>query len=154
MVIDRRLVTVEIVAEVVERSEVDGVRRLLVATRTLDGQPPLRSELRILDPDVDEDELVAQAVRHDLLEAAGNAERFRAADTLTDLQTIPRVPHEDRADALAKLVTDHGDKIRARNGPNWLRTMLASELRAVYADGERQGYQRHADEAADALAAK
>lgn len=69
-----------------------------------------------------------------------------APATLTDLKTQPRVPLEERAKNLAELAATKSAEMEANCGPDWLQHMIASELRAVYADGEQKGYRRRTDE--------
>lgn len=146
----RRTIRVEVTAEIVDRSVAeDGTIRVSLETPTGHGREPLRSVVHLYRHDVTEAEVVdfcRDAVLYDLREAAAAAERSRKP-TIPALETLPRVPHEDRATILSKLVAERGEAMAKLHGPGWLRVLLAAELRAVYADGEAKGYdRRRADE--------
>lgn len=64
-----------------------------------------------------------------------------APPTNVDLESLaPKVPHADRAEVFARMVVERRAELEAKHGEDWLRIMLESEFRAVYADGERKGY--------------
>lgn len=52
----------------------------------------------------------------------------------------PKVSHADRARVLAQTLASRRSELEASHGADWLRVMLESEFRAVYADGEAKGY--------------
>ncbi len=152
----RPLLALEIPVERVDSSITDDGFRATLAVETAEGLPPIVSEVRVsrevleaLDGTVEGREaalqdLCLEEVQRDLLVAAGlHAKSLRSPDTVRDLGTDPRISHEDRAKLFATMVREQGAELARLHGEDWLRILLESELRAVYADGERKGWAAH-----------
>lgn len=152
MAYDRPRFPLEISAERVEESEGDFGYRATMAVETAEGLPPIVAHVSLsraayveLDGTIEGrraavDDLCTEAAERALRASAGLGAKDDPRDTVRDLATDPRIGHQERAGILAELVRTKGAEMAKNHGPDWLVAMLASEFRAVYADGERKGY--------------
>lgn len=131
--------------------EADGTRRLRYSVALGEGRSPLVAE-RTFEPGTLEGVAadggdfgvillaeVREAVERLLLEMAWRGVEHSERDTLREMGTCPRIGHEERARILEELIAKRGPELTSKIGADWIRIMLASEFRAVYADGERKG---------------
>lgn len=144
----------------VERVEVtldaEGWRAKL-AVEAVDDLPALVAEVQLSREVYDEipeeeraatlDALCTEAAVREIRRAVGEAMRTRrdGPDTLRDLMTGPRIDHAERAQILATLVREKREEMERNCGPDWIETMLISEFRAVYTDGEQKGAKLRAE---------
>lgn len=82
---------------------------------------------------------VRETVERVVLEMAARGVDHSERDTLRDLDTCPRIGHAERARILEELIAKRGPEMTRKIGADWIRVMIESELRAVYADGEQKG---------------
>lgn len=145
---------VELDAELVESDATPEGTRALVALETPDG--PFTVEIRV-PPDVTDQvpDVIREQVGFAVLVAVGEAARARRGPpTIPAPLTDPRIPHADRAVALAAVLSNDARRRRldALHGPDWIRRLIESELAIVYADGERRGIDFEAARAREAEA--